>query len=357
MSGIGRRLERRARRILWAGFGQLFGHENRTPVPLPLPWEEIGSALVVRPDRLGDVVLATPVFASLKQCSPRMQVTALVDRAYAPLLTGNPNVDRVLAFDRRRPWEILSPLRTGRFDLSLTLNKKFSATASLLAWLGRARYRAGYRHEENAWLHNIALSPDTPPRHEVQNNLELLRALGATHLDERPRIHFTGEEEQTVDRILKETRRAPELPCVLIKIGTRVPEWGWRPEKFRAVASALVRGRKAEVLLVQGPGEETLMRETLARMEVPVGVLPPLPLKQLALAMKKSQLLFCSHTGIMHLASAVGTPALVIFKHGEIARWGPVNNRHVVLEERNHDGLHPESVLEHLDRLLNPEHP
>ena len=57
----------------------------------------------------------------------------------------------------------------------------------------------------------------------------------------------------------------------------------------------------------------------------------------------------------MHLASAVKTPVLAIFKHGEIARWGPYHTTSIILEERNSDSLSSETVLESIDRLLNQE--
>ncbi|MDP7109161.1 MAG: glycosyltransferase family 9 protein, partial [Nitrospinaceae bacterium] len=79
-----------------------------------------------------------------------------------------------------------------------------------------------------------------------------------------------------------------------------------------------------------------------------IGRLPILSIKELALTIKKSDLLFCNHTGIMHLASAVETPVVAIFKHGETARWGPVHTRHALLEERDPDILLPETVLENI---------
>ena len=54
----------------------------------------------------------------------------------------------------------------------------------------------------------------------------------------------------------------------------------------------------------------------------------------------------------MHFASAVETPAVVIFKHGEIARWGPISIPHIVLEEKNSDILSPEIALKKINQLL-----
>ena len=149
--------------------------------------------------------------------------------------------------------------------------------------------------------------------------------------------------------------RHPDSPLVLIKPGTRVPEWGWRLDKFQAVAEHLLKTETAEVFLISGPGEEAMTDQFIHGMEPPPVRLPALSIKELALLIQKSDLLICNHTGIMHLASATKTPVLAIFKHGEIVRWGPYNTTSIILEERNSDFLSPETVLESIDRLLKRE--
>jgi ADP-heptose:LPS heptosyltransferase len=57
----------------------------------------------------------------------------------------------------------------------------------------------------------------------------------------------------------------------------------------------------------------------------------------------------------MHLASAVDKPVCVIFKHGEIKRWGPMHSNSVVLEERDEDSLSPDTVLNTLLKMLDKE--
>ena len=55
--------------------------------------------LVVRPDRIGDVVLSTPVFEVLKRHYPRAHLTVMVKEAVVPLVRGLPSVDDVLVYD------------------------------------------------------------------------------------------------------------------------------------------------------------------------------------------------------------------------------------------------------------------
>jgi heptosyltransferase-2 len=307
----------------------------------------------VRPDRLGDVVLSTPVIESIKLSIPDTRLTVLVDKSNIGLLADNPNIDEVFAWDPKQPWKTLRALRRKKFDLAFTLNKTFSATASLLTLISGAKYRVGYKQTQNAWVHDVQVDIDKEPRHEVENNLELLKAIGLRKIVQNPKLYFNEKEAEKITALLTKKNRYPDRPLVLIKPGTRVPEWGWRLEKFQAVANQLLKTRTAEVFLISGPGEEAIADRFIRNMETLPVRLPPLSVKELALLIQKSDLLFCNHTGIMHLASAVQTPVLAIFKHGEIARWGPYNTASIILEERGSDSLSPETVIESIDRLLN----
>ena len=105
--------------------------------------------------------------------------------------------------------------------------------------------------------------------------------------------------------------------------------------------------------MINGPGEESELKASIASMHNKPQLLPLLSAKELALLIEECDVLLCNHTGIMHLASAVDKPVCVIFKHGEIKRWGPLNPASVVLEERNDDSLAPETVIESLLTMLN----
>jgi len=353
MGELSRNSEKYAKNVLWGVLGFLFA--RRRPLELPLELEKVKSILIVRPDRLGDVVLSTPVYESIKLSLPNARLTALIDKSNIGLLADNPNIDEVFAWDPKRPWKTLCSLRRKKFDLAFTLNKTFSATTSLFTLTSGAKYRVGYKQTQNAWMHDVQVDIDKEPRHEIENNLELLKAVGLRKIVQNPKLYFNEKEAGKITALLKEKNRYPDRPLVLIKPGTRVPEWGWRLEKFQAVTNHLLKTKTAEVFLISGPGEEAMTDRFIRAMETPPVRLPPLSIKELALVIQKSDLLFCNHTGIMHLASAVQTPVLAIFKHGEIARWGPYNTTSIILEERNSDSLSPETVIESIDRLLNRE--
>ena len=350
MAELARKIERTAKKFLWSAIGLVSG--RKSPLSLPMDFTSARSVLVIRPDRLGDVVLSTPIYESIKKTFPHLQVSALVDRSNVSILADNPYIDEIISFDSENPGTVLGKLRRNRFDVVFVLNKKFSATASLIALASKTKYRVGYAHDKTDWLYDVRLSADTPPRHESLNNLELLRHVGITQIVEPPRLYFNENETQKIETVLGESRQHPDRPLVLIKPGTRVAEWGWKLDNFRKVAEQLSNSQKAEVLFICGPGEEAIIDSLSGGTQIKIGRLPILSIKELALTIKKSDLLFCNHTGIMHLASAVETPVVAIFKHGETARWGPVHTRHALLEERDPDILSPETVLENIFLLL-----
>ena len=349
-----RNLEKKAKQILWNLVGACAG-KAPSPPDLPLDFSAIQSVLVIRPDRLGDVVLSTPVYQTLKKAFPHLHISVLVDSGQAELLADNPNISQVFAFDPKQPLNAFRQLRDEQFDLALTLNKKFSATATFFSLCSGAKIRVGYDHPENAWAHNIRVPLEGPPRHESENNLDLLRALGIEEIQSQPRLYFNSAETRKIADLMQQYRPTREQPVVMVKSGTRIAKWGWRWEKFQTVIERLLESDKAQVWLVNGPGEEAELQTAIANMQRKPQLLPLLSAKELALLMQECDVLLCNHTGIMHLASAVDKPVCVIFKHGEIKRWGPLNSDSVVLEERNDDSLSSDTVLNTLLEMLNKE--
>ena len=347
-------IEKKAKQMLWNLVAACAGKAPNPP-DLPLDFTGIQTVLVIRPDRLGDVVLSTPVYETLKKAFPHLHISVLAASAQAELLADNPNISQVFVFDPKQPLNVFRQLRDEQFDLALTLNKKFSATATFFTLCSGAKIRVGYNHPENAWAHNIRVSLEGPPRHESENNLDLLWALGIEEIQSQPRLYFNSAETRKIADLMQQYRPTREQPVVMVKSGTRIAKWGWRWEKFQTVIERLLELDKAQVWLVNGPGEEAELQTAIANMQRKPQLLPLLTAKELALLMQECDVLLCNHTGIMHLASAVDKPVCVIFKHGEIKRWGPLNSGSVVLEERDDDPLSPDTVLNTLLEMLNKE--
>src|ERR1700757_4437759 len=83
---------------------------------------------VIRLRSLGDCVLTTPALALLKQARPDLQTGVVVEDVFAPVFTGNPDVDAILA---PRASEI------ARWRPDLTINFHGGATSARLTLASR----------------------------------------------------------------------------------------------------------------------------------------------------------------------------------------------------------------------------
>ena len=89
--------------------------------PLPLPPRP--RILVVSLRRIGDVLLTTPLIRSLRRAWPDASIDVLVFDGIAGILTGNPDIDRVIAMPQR-PGAVattkLLALLWKRYDLAVS---------------------------------------------------------------------------------------------------------------------------------------------------------------------------------------------------------------------------------------------
>ncbi len=114
-----------------------------------------------------------------------------------------------------------------------------------------------------------------------------------------------------------------EAPAVALAPGARWATKRWPAERFAAVADALA-AEGASIVLAGGPGDRDAFAAMCSHLHAPVAAdLSPLPIDGLAAALARAQLLITCDSGPVHLASAVGTPALALFGPTSTVRWGP----------------------------------
>src|SRR5258708_9363080 len=81
--------------------------------------ESVGKCLIVRTDRLGDVLLTTPVSSALRDAFPSAEISWLVRPYAAPLLENNPDIDHILVDHGGSLGDLISLLKKERFDVAI----------------------------------------------------------------------------------------------------------------------------------------------------------------------------------------------------------------------------------------------
>src|SRR5438105_7504893 len=141
--------------------------------------------LLIRLRQIGDVVFTTPAVRALRQQFPDAHLAYIVEPAGAPVLANNACINEVIVAPKRRgilqlaaDLELARRLQSARYDLAIDFHG--GPRSSLLTWLSGAPVRIGYDVAGRSWMYTrrIARPRALRPRHSVENQWDLLSALG-----------------------------------------------------------------------------------------------------------------------------------------------------------------------------------
>jgi lipopolysaccharide heptosyltransferase II len=297
--------------------------------------QRLQNILVVRTDRIGDVILTLPTVEALKSNFPKAHVAMLMSSYTAELVDG---IADVILYDRegkRKPFfEILRELRRARFDAVIIAYPRFRI--ALLLWFAGITVRVGTGYRWYSFLFNkkVYEHRKTVEKHESEYNLSLINVLGCT-LPLKPEVHIIVTEKEK--EVAREAHRSIGIPenarLVLLHPGSGGSARDWKPERFARLAKELKR--KGFFVVVTGiKSEEEIVRRVAD--DAGEGVKPfvsILNLKGFAAFIQTAKLFISNSTGPLHIAAAVGTPVIGFYPPVRVMspkRWGPLTDKKII---------------------------
>lgn len=289
------------------------------------------NVVVVRLSAMGDVIHALPLAANLKRAGHR--VAWAVEKAFAPLLAGNPAVDAVLEMHtrrwRRRAWRpgSLVEIRAARaalraFGADVVLDPQGNEKSWGIAQLVRApRLVLDDRGVRNNWTRrfsSLRVRPAAGARHVTDRVLALLSPLGVPALETAPdaRYLLAGEHASASSFLARVPR-----PFALYHPGAGWANKSWGEERFAALAESVRRERGIAPVVSWGPGDEARAGTLSGRLGAPA--IPPLDFRGLARVIAEAAFFAAGDTGPLHLADALGVPTVALFGPTDPVRNGP----------------------------------
>lgn len=292
---------------------------------------------MVRPDRIGDVVLSTPVYHTLKQSFPGSFVGALVSPLTSPLLELNPYIDRILT-DGTIPdsqdgitfWEQIREIRSYRFDTALLLMP--TQRHAYMMFLAGIPHRVGVGHilyEILTLMSGVSRRNYIPLRHESDYMLDLARKIGATAIWTTPELFLSREETDAARKFLLWKGINPDRKIVGIHPGSGHSAPNWTIDRYVQLAKNLIQS--GNQVLITGEKNERNIEHAFTANELSgiKNAIGELTLRQLAAVISRLDLFISGSTGPMHIASALGTRTLSMFCPLTACSpklWGPLGN-------------------------------
>jgi ADP-heptose:LPS heptosyltransferase len=285
---------------------------------------------------IGDTLLATPALAALRQAFPEAEIAALVAPSNAGILSGNPDVDRLIYApaqgaepEWRRYLAALLALRRERFDLIIN----FSGASGLTTHLAHPLTPWMFLDLPRWWI--LAGGDATlRERRAVEQYVRTLAPLVATPPADPgarvPRIHLTAQERAQARELLREEGIAAASPLIAMHLGGDGfnGRKRWAPERFAAVADVLVERHDAQVLFLGGEEDIARSHEAAALVHRNAHVVAGrCSLKVTAALIERATLYIGNDSAPLHIAGAVGTPAVGIFGPSDWAEFAPASPR------------------------------
>lgn len=293
--------------------------------------------LIVRTDRIGDVVLTTPAIRALRQAYPQARISILVSPATKDLVEGNPDLDEVLVDDRLKehkgPFGFLKLvycLRRKKFDLAIIFHTK--KRTNLTCFLAGIPARIGYKNNKFGFLltHPLTDTRHEGKKHEVQYCLDVLDELGVTAAHPWDLyVPVKKEAQQWVEQFCRENRIGPLDRLIAIHAGASDPSRRWPENRFAAIIDKLIEDYSGKIVVIGAAEIRKVTKEIISLAHHPVlDLTGMITISQLVSLLKRCDLLVSNDSGPVHVAAAVGTPVISIFTRNQPGinpeRWRPL---------------------------------
>ena len=313
---------------------------------------QVRRALVIKLRHHGDVLLASPVLAVLKQAAPQAEIDAMVYADTAPMLRGHPALSQLHLLPRGRQggWgerlgrerSLLRAMRERRYDLLVHLTDH--PRGATLAALLRPRWSVAFERDVGQWwwrraFTHIARQPRGTPRATVERHLDLLRRLGIHPAPEErsPTLAVSDAAAASVQDKLRQAGWRGER-YALVHPGSRWMFKAWTPGGNARVIDHLA-GRGLSVVLTAAPdAREAALCDAILQLSHTrcIDLRGQLTLEELGAAIRQASVFFGVDSVPMHMAAALGTPGAALCGPSNDLEWGPWSDKLRVVASQVH---------------------
>jgi len=291
----------------------------------------IKKVLLIQTGFLGDLILSTPLIRATKEAFPAAELFFLAIPSVAPALAHNPNLTQVMTYDKRGRdgglrgfLRVKKKLREIRVDLALIPHR--SLRSALLAIGAGARERIGFDRSAGFFLLTKRVTYQWGI-HEVERNLSLLSPLGINPRPTPPELFPSDVEKRKADEFLREAGISSQDRLVGFAPGSFWPTKRWPGERF-AQLGMMVRDYGGKVVLL-GSSSDRVVCQAISSLigEGAIVAAGKLSLLEAAWLLTRLRVLVANDSAPVHMASAMGTPVVVLFgptvPQFGFGPWGP----------------------------------
>jgi len=257
---------------------------------------------VIRFSSIGDIVLTIPTIHALRELYPAAEIHFVTKSVFGDLFSAEPSITKQHLLQKKESLRSFKKTLIGEsFDLVVDLHDNLRSQF-LCRGLGSktVRYKKK-RLRRFLYLHLKKRESVTPVWERYRKTI--------TNTHSVPKFSFTLPESTHI----KADKITPSVPFLLLSPGSTWATKEWPMDKYRELANQL-RSSNFPIVVIGGEKDreiQELFSSILGERIVPLA--GELSIVESAAVVKRAAFMLTVDTGMMHIASAFGTPQAVLF--------------------------------------------
>ena len=296
--------------------------------------------LIVRNDRIGDVVLSLPLAGLIKKHYPDCKITFLLRNYTKDIANDHPNIDDVIILKEdngRIPvWKNVNQLKKGLFDFSIIVYPTF--ITALIIFLARVNFRvgSGYRWYSLLFNKKVFEHRKYAEKHELEYNVNLLKVFGIEENISANNvlfdIHINKTSMEKVDKILTDSRVEFEKKIIIVHPGSGGSAIDLPIEKFSELVKNLSFLNDVNIIITGNEDEKNIC-STISSNTNAIDLSGKFNLSEIICLISLSDIFISNSTGPIHIAAALGKSTVGFYpkiRSCSPERWGPYTQKKVI---------------------------
>jgi heptosyltransferase-2 len=294
--------------------------------------------LISRPDRIGDVVLSTPLPREIKKKFPDSFVAMLIRKETGAIFENNPNIDEVIYLNengRNKKFGLLvKEIRQRKFTHAFMLlpNERIN----WILFFSFIRFRIGVGHKLYQYLSfskYVDRKKYIENRHEADYCMDMVRMIGIQPESINPEIFLSDEEKINVSKFRQNVDASKKIIGINTTSGGSTANLS--VEEYSRLIKKLVSMEKVQVVVT-----DYNVPKQIDSIDGVIYAVKNTSLRKLINIAAGLDVLISASTGPMHIAASLKIPTLSVFCPLPACSpqlWGPLGNQsEIILPEKNY---------------------
>jgi ADP-heptose:LPS heptosyltransferase len=299
--------------------------------------------LIVRTDRVGDVVMITPMIREIKKAFPDSFIATLTQPNTTAILQSNPYIDLMITDDLKNESykKVIKELKQLKFTDGLLVLPTERAAYQMFRAGVKNRIGVGRKlYEIITFMKSVSRKNYIPLRHEADYCMDLARKIGVVTDNIQPEIFTTDDEKKWVKEFYRSCGIKDSTFKIILHTGSKNSAPNWSEEKYFKLLNEIIS---------KFPNEDYVIM--LTALEMTDGFKEQISglnekrikdvsqkitnLRELIKVISGVDLMLCSSTGPIHLADALNIKCIGIHCHRNVncaKHWGVLNKKSINLE-------------------------